>query len=239
MNYNKFQETTDLQLMKHLTKKLFSSLVIFSIGSLAVRGIQFVLLPWYTSQLTPQAYGTAEIWAGTAELISPVVILGIHEAMFRFAVQQEEPQNTFTTGISVGLAGSAVWTVGVLVFWGVLGKAEFFFMLFLALFTGFRMAVSQFLRGMGWAKRYTAAGVCQAVSLAVFQFALLPGFGSQGYLSALLLSQLAGALAAVGMGKLWNYWKPRTVWKNPLSRQLSRRMIQYSLPMIPAAFFCR
>ncbi len=223
--------------MKHLTKSLLSSLFIFSVGNLITKGIQFLLLPLYTSQLTPQVYGAVEIWAGTAELFSPIAILGIHEALFRFAVQKEKPQNTFTVGISVGLLGESVWLVCMLLFWKVYRPGNYFF-LFVALvvFTGIRMSVSQFMRGMGWAGRFTAAGVCQAISLAVLEFVLLPRFGGTGYLSALLLSQLAGVCAAVGLGKLWNDWKPGMVWKDSLSKELSHQMLRYALPIIPAAF---
>lgn len=223
--------------MKHLTKSLLSSLFIFSVGNLITKGIQFLLLPLYTSQLTPRVYGAVEIWAGTAELFSPIAILGIHEALFRFAVQREEPQKTFTVGISIGLLGESVWLVCMLLFWKVYRPGNYFF-LFVALvvFTGIRVSVSQFMRGMGWAGRFTAAGVCQAVSLAVFQFVLLPRFGGQGYLTALFLSQLAGACAAVGLGKLWNDWKPGLVWKDSLSKELSCQMLFYALPVIPAAF---
>jgi len=220
--------------MKHLTQMLFSNLFIFAIGNLITKGIQFFLLPLYTSQLTPQAYGAAEVLAGTAELISPIVIFGIHEAMFRFAVQKENPENIFTTGLGIGIFGNIVWFIGIFLLWAALQKESLIFILFLALFTGHRMMVCQFLRGMGWTKRYTLAGICQAVSLVVFQFILLPRFGGQGYLWGLLLSQMAGALAAVWMGRLWAYWKPHIIGKN---KELSRQMLQYALPIIPAALF--
>lgn len=222
--------------MKHLTKSLFSSLLVFSAGNLVIRGIQFLLLPLYTSQLTPQIYGAVEIWAGTAELFSPVVILGIHEALFRFSVQQENPQKIFTVGLSIGLLGESVWVICMFLLWRIYPKDYFLLFLMIVVFTGLRMSVSQFLRGMGWAKRFTAAGICQAVSLAVFQFVLLPGFGGQGYLLSLFLSQLAGVFAAVGLGRLWNYWKPCLVWKGAGSKGLSLQMLRYALPMIPAAF---
>lgn len=220
--------------MKQLTKKLFSSLIIFSIGSLITRGIQFLLLPLYTSCLTPQMYGTVELWAGTAEMLAPVVILGIHESIFRFSVRQGEPQNVFTTGIIIQIFGDVLWSIAILLFWRFTQRECALLLLLLVLFMGLRMTTAQFLRGMGWAKRYTAVGICQAASLAFFQFWLLPSLGGEGYLLAILLSHMAGLFSAAVMGKLWNYWKPRFVWKDAFP-SLSRQMLQYSLPMIPAA----
>ena len=69
---------------KYMT--LASDIVIFIIGTVFAKAIQFLLMPLYTTYLTTEEYGVAELTNNLSEFFLPIATLCIYEAAFRYAV---------------------------------------------------------------------------------------------------------------------------------------------------------
>ena len=69
-------------------KILASNTVIFAVGNILVKLISFFLMPLYTSILTTEQYGVAELLNNTIEIVLPLATLCIVEALYRFSIDE-------------------------------------------------------------------------------------------------------------------------------------------------------
>ena len=56
---------------------------IFVVGIALAKAIQFFLLPLYTTYMTTESYGAAELVNSLSELLYPIVTLCIYDAAFQ------------------------------------------------------------------------------------------------------------------------------------------------------------
>ncbi|MGN0796358.1 MAG: polysaccharide biosynthesis protein, partial [Christensenellales bacterium] len=87
-------------------KTLSKNTVIFAIGQLSVKVIQFFLMPLVTVSLTSADYGIAENISSLVELLMPLFTLGLTDAVFRFSMRDNiSPKTVLTTSMTVALSG--------------------------------------------------------------------------------------------------------------------------------------
>ena len=68
-------------------KTLVSNTMLISLGTFGSKLLVFFMVRFYTSYLTPADYGTADLITQTANLLFPLISLGITDGVFRFAVE--------------------------------------------------------------------------------------------------------------------------------------------------------
>ena len=89
-------------------KTLVSNTMLISLGTFGSKLLVFFMVRFYTSYLTPADYGTADLITQTANLLFPLISLGITDGVFRFAVDHtEQRRNIFSVGVYTILAGAA------------------------------------------------------------------------------------------------------------------------------------
>ena len=71
--------------MQERYKKLLTDTGLFAVSNFGSKILTFVLLPVYTSILTTEEYGFADIVISTINLLYPVLTLSIFDATLRFA----------------------------------------------------------------------------------------------------------------------------------------------------------
>lgn len=69
-------------------KKLFSNMMIFTIGNLCSKLLVFLLVPFYTNVLTTSEYGIADGMQATLLLLVPLLSLNAGEAVLRFGLEK-------------------------------------------------------------------------------------------------------------------------------------------------------
>ena len=95
-------------------KKLLSFTLILGIGTVISKLMTYVVLtPLYTRTLTTAEFGIVELVVQTANLLMPLVCLGINQAVLRFERQEHERVKIFqlfeTLGIPyIPLKGSVI-----------------------------------------------------------------------------------------------------------------------------------
>lgn len=92
-------------------KRLFKHSSIYAVGGIVNRAGAFLLLPLYTSYLTPSEYGTLELVYGVTALVSSLLGVGLAHATLRFYFEfQEELERKHL--VSTTLVGAGVFACG-------------------------------------------------------------------------------------------------------------------------------
>ena len=210
-------------------KKLLNNTLYFFIGNMGSKLLIFFLVPYYTYVLSTAEYGTADLITTTASLIIPVVTLSITEAVFRFSMDENaDCKALFSNGLLIVCIGGVISFVatktledknigGVWNLCWILIVAESLYNL-----------AAQFIRGIGKTRLYAIGGFIQTLILVVLNIAFLLKFklGILGYILAMVISYACVFLVYVIAGKIYMYVGR---WNWPLCR----KMLRYSLPMIP------
>ena len=104
-------------------KRLLSNTAILGIGTVTSKLLVLLLLPVYTECLTKAEYGVADIITQSANLLMPLISLGICEAVFRYTLDTaNDRREVLTTGFVIILFGLGV----MLALYPLLDTIEFF-----------------------------------------------------------------------------------------------------------------
>jgi len=210
---------------------LLGNTLVFALGGLAVKAVSLVLMPLYTTALTAGEYGTAELLNSAIEIVLPLLSLGVVEALYRFSIDDDVPKDELFAGSLVVLGGGVVCAgvacALVRVLWDM-EHAGSFFVLFCSVCV-FK-ATTQLARGLGHVRRFVAYGLINALAMVVSTYLLLvrARMGVGGYLWSFTIGYLVGGLAAFLGSAEYRLLVPFRV-----DRALLRRMLVYSLPLVP------
>ena len=210
---------------------LLGNTLVFALGGLAIKAVSLVLMPLYTTALTAGEYGTAELLNSAIEIVLPLLSAGVVEALYRFSIDDDVPKDELFANSLLVLGGGGLCT-GVLcalgsVLWNM-EHAGSFFVLFcsVCLFK----ATTQLARGLGHVRRFVAYGLINALAMVVSTYLLLvrAHTGIEGYLWSYTIGYLVGGLVAFLGSAEYRLLAPFRV-----DRDLLRRMLVYSLPLVP------
>lgn len=214
-------------------KQLTKNTVIFAIGSLSVKAIQFFLMPLVTSSMTAEDYGTAESLLSLVELIIPLFTLGLQDAVFRFTMREEISAKSILSStlavVSLGLvfvamgAGLAMLKLDyrLCLCFGVVYICVTLSNIF-----------GQFVRGVGKIKTFAFSGVLQALVLAgtTAVFVFWKKMGTYGYLLSLILAYTSSLLVLFFVGGVY-----KNIGFKAFDKTVLKEMLYYGLPLIPNA----
>lgn len=214
-------------------RKLMKNTALITIGNFASKLLTFFLLPLYTAILTTAEYGVADLMTTTVSLITPFFTLIISEAVMRFALDQEcDKRQVLSIGLFVTLTGSAIMMVfsPLIRFSSDLRPYYVLFILYYFV-TALHTVLSQFVKGIEKVTVYASSGVLHTMTFIALNilFLVVLKIGINGYLLSMVLSNAITILYLVIGAKLWRYILP----PQALSRDLTHKMLKYSVPMIP------
>ena len=210
---------------------LLGNTLVFALGGLAVKAVSLVLMPLYTTALTAGEYGTAELLNSAIEIVLPLLSLGVVEALYRFSIDDDVPKDELFAGSLVVLGGGIVCTGALCALGSALWDMEHaaaFFALFCSVCV-FK-ATTQLARGLGHVRRFVVYGLINALAMVVATYVLLvhAHAGIEGYLWSYSIGYLVGGIAAFLGSAEYRLLAPFRV-----DRELLRRMLVYSLPLVP------
>lgn len=217
-------------------KKLMSDTLIFSIGTFSSKFLVYFLMSLYTRAMTTEQFGVADLIIQSANLMLPVVSVGIFNSVIRFGLDKEiNKDHVFTIGLKTILTGFAVF----LIFYPLVSMIPFIkgytYLLYLYVLMGMmRSLCSQFVRAKQLTKLYAFDGILATCSVIFFNVLFLVVFkmGVEGYILSTIVSDFLSSLFLMYIAKLYKHVKPSQ--KAP---SLKKEMLRYSIPMIPATVF--
>ena len=210
---------------------LLGNTLVFALGGLAIKAVSLVLMPLYTTALTAGEYGTAELLNSAIEIVLPLLSAGVVEALYRFSIDDDVPKDELFADSLVVLGGGVVCAGAACALGHVLWNMEHagsFFVLFCSVCV-FK-ATTQLARGLGHVRRFVAYGLINALAMVVSTYLLLvrAHLGVEGYLWSFTIGYLVGGLVAFLGSAEYRLLAPFR-----FDRALLRRMLVYSLPLVP------
>lgn len=194
------------------------------------------MMPVYTYSLATGEYGNFNLIVQTANLLMPVVTVGMSQAIIRFGVDRSynRPDVFSTSFYSTVAAFLALLCFSPLLgMMGFLGKYTWLLMLYI-LMSSFRQICSQFTRAKGATKLFALDGMISTATNCLFTIIFLLGFhmGVTGALLAVILSDFLSILFLFWAASLYRYLRLRGI-----NRMTWKSMLKFALPLIPTQIF--
>lgn len=225
--------------MMNQYKKLFNDSLILAIGSFGSKLITFFLVGFYTYYLTTSEYGTADLLLNSINLALPIVSLSISEGVLRFvldsSLEQEKEQLLYTAlrinSYGIGLVGGLLLLVYFLIGPGGISSAVWLFSFCLLILQSFQLIFMQYIKGLGKLKVYAANGILLSLLTLLFGFLLFRKMQDKltAYFCSLALANGLSLIFLMGNSSL-SKWPTKA---NPMNKKQTKKLIHYSLPLIP------
>lgn len=214
-------------------KKLLSTTLILSIGTIISKLMTYVVLtPLYTDTLDPDEFGFVELVVQTANLLMPLVSLGINQAVLRFGMDGETDRGSvLSTGLLINLSGFLIFLlffplVRLIPTFGDYALLTYFFVF--TSITHYLFAYS--VKSMHKATLFTICVIIGTTITVLLDILFLKvwDMGVTGYILAIALSDLICSVILILSAKLHRYIR---IVK--LKTSVIKAMLKYSIPLIP------
>ncbi len=216
-------------------KYLVKNVALFTLANVATKFINFLLVPLYTHVLTTEEYGVVDLLITFSMFLAPVVVANIGESVLRFALDKsEKPEQVMGIGL-LCLIGSFVLSLFLIpVFQAIpmLSDYSVYLYFFCASSNCYQVFIC-YLRGKENTVGFSLCTILNTLLhcvLNIFYLVFLKK-GITGYLEAYILSNFITAIVAFFLGDIGKVIKNFSV-----NVQLTRKMLVYSVVLIPNAF---
>lgn len=218
---------------------LINNTLLISIGTFGSKILTFLMTRFYTEALTPSDYGEADLIIQTANLLIPLVSAGIADGVFRFVLETDDEhtakrKSIFSAGFYTISAGTAILAAlsSFISIPGFLSEYKWLLIWFISA-SCYHSLCAQFIRGEGKTRLFAYQGVLNTVLVIVYSILFLSVFeaGTRGYIISIALADSICALYLAAGQKLWRLMDIH------LKSGMWRKMMRYSLPLVPAALF--
>lgn len=217
--------------MKKKSKKLLSDTLLFFIGSIGSKFIQFFLVPLYTYTLSTIEYGTSDLLLTTVNFLMPIFSLQVSDALLRFGLDKKISQiDTITTCIRILMYGTIFTIVfsPFLLLYKPLSNYIFYFVIILNLKI-YRDIFSIILKIEDKNKAFAIDSIIYTFVLCIssFVFLVLLKAGIVGYFLSYIIATIFSIIYII----ININYKLNNI-KNKIKKDLLKKIVLYSLPMI-------
>lgn len=217
-------------------KKLLSNTLIFGIGSFSSKLMVYLLMPIYTAILSKAEYSTADLITQAANLLMPIVAIGMYDGIFRFAIDAgDNKREVFSSGMAMLFLGSAVFLILSPILWCFDYFDGYNWLIVVFVITAnIQCAVSYYVRGLGYTKMCALQGVINTALNILFNIIFLVCFdmGVLGYVLSVVVANVLVTVFLIFTMKLYKDFSFMCVKKD-----IVISMLKYSVPMIPTTVF--
>ncbi len=217
-------------------KKLLSNTLIFGIGTFSSKVMVYLLMPIYTAILTKAEYSTADLITQAANLLMPIVAIGMYDGIFRFAIDAgEKKKEIYSSGMAMLFLGSGVFLLLSPLLW----QFDYFdgynwLIIVFVITANIQCAVSYYVRGLGYTKMYALQGIINTALNIAFNIIFLVCFdmGVLGYVLSVVVANVLVTVFLILSMKLYKDFSFKYIKKDIIIS-----MLKYSVPMIPTTVF--
>ena len=216
-------------------KTLISNTALISFGTFGSKLLVFLMVRFYTGYLTTSQYGTSDLITQTANLLLPIISLGITNGVFRFAIDSSCDKKSVFSG------GLYCITLGGLMFLGIAPlltlvdqfKGYVWLIVIYTMASCYHSLCSQYLRAIGKTAFFALQGIVNTSLVIVLNILFLAVFnmGIIGYVLSVALADSITALLIFVKEKLWKQITTK------IDKTTFKSMLAYSIPMIPTTIF--
>lgn len=210
--------------------RFIKDIMIFFVANVVSKLLQFLLMPLYTTFLTPSTYGTAELINNFSELLYPITTLCLYESAFRFAVDSKFNNSKLISIIFKIFIYSSILGFGLAIFGYYFFEFKLsFFLFFVVYLVSLKNIFAYYVRGKGLSRVFAISGIVETVFLCILNifFIITINLQTDGYLLAIIFSYLFSILYLYFKGDIYKELK-----KIKIDIRLSRELLKYSMPLI-------
>lgn len=216
-------------------KTLVSNTALISFGTFGSKLLVFLMVRFYTGYLTTAEYGTADLITQTANLLLPVISLGITDGVFRFAMDSKiDRKSVFSSGVFTITLGALMFLLICPVLF-LTHQFDGYIWLIVAytMASCYHSLCSKYIRALGSTAFFAVQGIINTALVIVFNILFLAvlNIGILGYVLSVVLADLVSTLLILVREKLWR----DITFK--IDKAIFKEIITYSIPMIPATIF--
>lgn len=216
-------------------KTLLSNTLLISLGTFGSKLLVFLMVRFYTGYLTPTDYSTADLITQTANLLFPIISMGLTDGVFRFCMDSNaDRKSVFTVGVSAT-------TIGALLFFGIAPALTLFkdFNGYIWLIVLYTMAAcyhslcSQYIRAIGKTALFALQGIINTCLVIILNILFLAVFnlGITGYVLSVIIADSLCTLFLIFKEKLFG-----VITLHP-DLSVIKPLLKYSIPLIPSTVF--
>lgn len=206
--------------------------MVFFISEFASKLLVFLILPLYTTYLTAEQFGTADLITTTVTLLMPIFTLCISQAALRFAMEEyTDKRQVFSFGLKVIVVGFTFLLAAYPLFHHIAGIFKYlllFYLLYLA--SSLDTYLSYFARAVDQVVLVGVSGIVKTVMLIAFNIVFLIVFklGVAGYVLSSVLSHAVSCIILFFGARMHQY-----CWFQKTDKAHKKEMLQYSIPLVP------
>ena len=217
-------------------KELAKNTIIIAIGRICTQFVSFLLLPLYTSLLSTDEYGIVDLANTYAQLILPIIILQMDQALLRFMILARNGDGNTQSCISTSSFSMAIQVVsfsGLFLITCIFYQNPYSFYVYAnviaMMLSGYML---QTARGLGDNATYSIASFLSGAVTIICNVFFIVGLHMKA--EGMLLSSVIGNLVASGYVFL----------KDKIFRQIKigaidicllKNMLKYAWPLVPNA----
>jgi O-antigen/teichoic acid export membrane protein len=228
--------------MREALKRLTGESLIYGLGQVSGRAVQFLLVPILTRALARDAYGVADLVLAYSQFVVLVLVLGMDGALVRFFYQEPDAaarRRMAATSLAFRLLVGIAAAVALAALAGVLapsliGSPVYRKYLLIGAatlpFTLLSLFANDILRVTFQPWKFIALNLVQTIVTATVSLWLVVvrDLGVAGVLYGKLAGDAAGALLGLALAR-------RTL-APAFDTETLRRMLAFGLPLVPASF---
>lgn len=214
-------------------KYLSQNILLFTISGMVPKALSFLMVPFYTSVLTPTDYGISDLIATTVMLLVPIFTLDMQDAVLRYSLDKNcDLGAVLSSALHIFLKGLLLVIVAAFfVAWFDIPwlKNEYiFFVVLTYAATALGNILNMFCRGINEIRAITISTLINtAVTIpANLLFLAVFRWGITGFLIANVLGQIVAVFYLAYKAQITQYFR----WHVPAG--IGREMAQYSIPLI-------
>ena len=218
-------------------KRLVSNTMLFAISTFSSRFLFFVMAPLFSYWFdTAEMNGVKELLNQFANFSIPIVSLGISNAVIRYGLEKGvKKKQVYTGGLAAIGLGFAVFVLLFPVLRQIKWFTDYILLLYVYVLTScLRTLNCQFCRARQLNRLYAIDGILCTVTTCLFYvlFLRVLNLGPRGYLLSVICADGLSTLFLFVVAGLWRFLDV-----SAFDRGLLKKMLRYSLPLVPASIF--
>ena len=219
--------------------RLLKNTAVLTVGTFVSKLLVFLLLPLYTSCLSPAEYGTADLITNLANFLIPIFCCGVSEGVLRFSLREKtedgspryDPKAVFSTSAVITLIGSVLLFLLLPVFSFVPSfKGYGVLVVLYVTASNLHSIAAEYVRAAEKTTLYAFQGVLNTALVILLNITFLLGFdfGIYGYVLAVILADFLTTVFLVFYARLY-----RDFSIGRIDCTVTRVILRFSIPLIP------
>lgn len=217
----------------HKKNNLEKNTILLTIGTFLNKGLQFILIPFFSRWLSTEDYGTYDLYVTYITLLIPIITLACGDAIFRFGVDKDskdEKSKYISNGASIIFLNLFLSTIFVFIIYLWKGweyALPFACLLVVDVFNNFLQGTLRALRRLDIYSFCTAISTC-FTAIFVFVLVKMLNMGLAGMLYGYAIGGLIGNMIIAAKAHIFSYIKFSST-----KLKTVKELISYSYALIP------